>query len=210
MPLEPDESSWSYCRGMRDVIGAVLAGGASTRMGADKALIEVGGRPMATWVADALGQVCSRSIVVGRRRQLGELETVPDLVDGPLGPLSGLVTALDLTKRPVLLVAVDQPLVRIETLVRLADLGVNGHTAVCIDEIEQVTCAVYGADLRDVAHHELSTGGSIRSLLRRVAHTRVEPSDWKSWGEDGRSWFSMDSPDDIVEAERRFRLDLLG
>ena len=39
-------------------IGVMLAGGASSRMGTDKATVEVAGRPMSAWVLDALSAVC--------------------------------------------------------------------------------------------------------------------------------------------------------
>ena len=48
------------------MIGVVLAGGESKRMGSDKALLEVGGRAMIDWVADALDRVCGRVVVSGR------------------------------------------------------------------------------------------------------------------------------------------------
>ncbi|MBT8207075.1 MAG: NTP transferase domain-containing protein, partial [Acidimicrobiia bacterium] len=35
-------------------VGLIVAGGDSTRMGVDKALVEVAGRPFLKWVADAL------------------------------------------------------------------------------------------------------------------------------------------------------------
>ena len=77
--------------------GAVLAGGASSRMGSDKALLVVGGRPLVVGVADALtGALGVEAVVVGgdedRLRGLG-LEVLPDRAPGA-GPLGGILTAL--------------------------------------------------------------------------------------------------------------------
>ena len=36
---------------------------------------------------------------------------------------------------------------------------------------------------------------SILTILDRVDTTTVEPEEWRSWGEDGRSWFSVDTPE---------------
>ena len=73
-----------------------------------------------------------------------------------------------------------------------------------------MTCAAYGTTCLDEANRQLRTGGSIQHMLRSVPWTRVEHEVWSSWGEDGRSWFSMDTPDALIAAEHRFRLDLLG
>ncbi|WP_420613872.1 molybdenum cofactor guanylyltransferase [Candidatus Spongiisocius sp.] len=194
---------------MRGVVGVILAGGESRRMGSDKALVEVGGRPMAGWVADAMAGF-DRVVMVGRRRGAAGLEAIPDLQPGPAGPLNGLQTALAVFRQPVVAVAVDQPLVRSGTLDCLAERAAANQTAVCIDERPQVTCAAYSPDCLDEADRVLRSGGSIQQMLRSVPWTRLEREVWSSWGEDGRSWFSMDSPDAIVAAERRFRINLLG
>lgn len=194
---------------MRGVVGIILAGGASRRMGSDKALVEVGGRPMAGWVADAMAGF-DRVVMVGRHRGVAGLEAIPDLQPGPAGPLNGLHTALTILRQPVVAVAVDQPLVRSGTLDRLAELAAANQTAVCVDERPQVTCAAYSPDCLDEAERILHSGGSMQQMLRSVPWTRVDREIWSSWGEDGRSWFSMDSPNDIVAAERRFRINLLG
>jgi len=190
-------------------MGIVLAGGASRRMGEDKATVVVGGAPMARWVTRAVTAVCTRSAVVGRTGSLEGLEAIPDHGDPRLGPLSGLVTALSTFRAPILLVGVDQPLVKQATLTELAKLAVAGETAVCFDEVEQVTCAAYQPDLLEPARSHLEGGGSIRTMLASHPHTRIEEPEWRTWGEDGRSWFSMDSQSDIVDAERRFRVSLL-
>ena len=78
-------------------MGAVLAGGASTRMGADKAFIEIDGVPMVARAAAALtaAGVAAVLVVGGDDARLGELGllAVPDRYPGQ-GPLGGVITAL--------------------------------------------------------------------------------------------------------------------
>lgn len=77
--------------------GAVLAGGASSRMGRDKALIEIDGVAMVTMAVDALREAGAADVwVVGGDRAAIEAlghRWVPDLHPGE-GPLGGVVTAL--------------------------------------------------------------------------------------------------------------------
>ena len=88
--------------------GAVLCGGASRRMGTDKALVEVDGRAMARRVADALAAAGAHPIVAvgGDDAALAGvgLEVVPDLAPGA-GPLGGIVTALEAAAADVVFVA---------------------------------------------------------------------------------------------------------
>ena len=75
------------------VAGAVLAGGASTRMGRTKSLIEVRGTPMGRMVVDALtAGGCRPVAVVGGEAGLG-CDLVADRYPGE-GPLGGILTAL--------------------------------------------------------------------------------------------------------------------
>lgn len=194
---------------MRGVVGVILAGGGSSRMGTDKALFELHGRPMVEWVADAMTGF-DQVVIVGRRRGLAGLEAVPDLHPRATGPLSGLQTALTVFRSPVVVVAVDQPLVCSATLTRLAERAAGNETAICVDGRPQVTCAGYATTCLDEANSQLRTGGSIQHMLKSVPWTRFERDVWSSWGEDGRSWFSMDTPDALIAAEQRFRLNLLG
>jgi molybdopterin-guanine dinucleotide biosynthesis protein A len=81
------------------VAGAVLMGGASRRMGRDKALVEVDGLPMASRVAAALTAAgCRSAVAVGGdaavHARLG-LSSVPDRWPGE-GPLGAIVTVLGL------------------------------------------------------------------------------------------------------------------
>ncbi|HEX8802989.1 MAG TPA: molybdenum cofactor guanylyltransferase [Acidimicrobiales bacterium] len=83
--------------GVAPFAAAVLCGGASRRMGRDKALVEVGGRPFAVRVADALRRAGATEVVAvgGDRAALTALGLpfVPDESPG-LGPVGGIVSAL--------------------------------------------------------------------------------------------------------------------
>ena len=89
--------------------GAVLTGGASRRMGTDKALVEVDGMAMAGRVAGALASAGGQPVIaVGgdadRLADLG-LAVTPDRWPGE-GPLGGLVTALGALADPAVPIVV--------------------------------------------------------------------------------------------------------
>lgn len=78
--------------------GVVLAGGASSRMGTDKAFVEVDGRPMVLRVADALraggcDPVSCQGGDATRLARLG-LAVRPDASPGHVGPVRAIATTL--------------------------------------------------------------------------------------------------------------------
>lgn len=74
------------------VLGAVLAGGRSTRFGSDKALAELGGRTLLARAVDALASQCDAVVVVGREE--APAPTLPDWPRADMGPLGGIAAAL--------------------------------------------------------------------------------------------------------------------
>lgn len=173
-------------------------------MGRDKALVDADGVPMlrrVTGVGRSVGDV----VVVGRVPSDG-IDGIPDLRVGTLGPLAGLEAALVHAEgRDVILVAVDQPFVRADTLSRLHQT--RGDAVVPVDGgWQQVTCAVYREACLPIVRAALDDGElSILAILDRMATiTLVEQDEWGSWGEDGRSWFSVDTPEALAAGVERF------
>jgi len=165
-------------------------------MGQDKADVIVAGHPMMWWVVAALEAVADRVVVAGRAEGW---DGHPGLADptGMAGPLAGLAAGLRLGQ-PVLLVAVDQPWVRAATLSKLAAIR---ETAVPVHaERRQVTCAVYHPELAALVQE----AGSLQGLLDLERPLEITEPVWRSWGEDGRSWFSVDRPEDIEIGLDRF------
>ncbi len=91
--------------------GVILAGGKSTRMGKEKAFLEVGGKQLIRRVADVMMAVCSDVSVVGGTEEKFShhgLPWFPDKVPG-LGPLGGIETALLRKKSDIVVAACDLP-----------------------------------------------------------------------------------------------------
>jgi molybdopterin-guanine dinucleotide biosynthesis protein A len=78
------------------ILGAVLAGGGSTRFGSDKALAELGGRTLLARAVDALAGICEHVVVVGR--ETAPAPTLPDWPGPGMGPLAGIAAALHLAR----------------------------------------------------------------------------------------------------------------
>ncbi|GLK46545.1 MULTISPECIES: molybdenum cofactor guanylyltransferase [Novosphingobium] len=74
------------------ILGAVLAGGLSSRFGSDKALAQIGGRTLISLTVDALSGWCEHVVVTGRK--VAPAPTLPDWPRAGMGPLGGLAAAL--------------------------------------------------------------------------------------------------------------------
>lgn len=187
-------------------LGAILAGGAGRRMGGDKALAELGGRPLITHVAAALETAGCDVVAVGRAEPVAGIHAVPDDAGGR-GPAAGLLTALRIAAgRPVVLVATDQPLLRPETVTALLQL--HGRAVVPMAAgTRQVLCAVYREDCLEPLTALMATDPtpSLQRLLDDLPFRAVLEAEWRGCGEDGRSWRSIDTPDELRELEAVLR-----
>ncbi|HYH44739.1 MAG TPA: NTP transferase domain-containing protein, partial [Thermoanaerobaculia bacterium] len=136
-------------------VGVVLAGGASRRMGEDKALLPLGppaaspqggtrgterpaGESLAAWAARRLAAVCPEVAVADRGR--GLLPGLPSLSDGPgEGPAAGLLGAsAAYPGRALLVLAADLPEVPAALLAGVA--GVAGLAGVATAGSEDPGC----------------------------------------------------------------------
>jgi len=96
-----------------DITGVILAGGRSTRMGEDKGLVEVNGRPLFEHVAEKLRPHVSEILISCNRnseRYGRDFQTVQDLKPDFSGPLAGMLAALSASKTEwVLFIPCDVP-----------------------------------------------------------------------------------------------------
>lgn len=108
------------------ITGVILAGGRSSRMGQDKGLVEVNGKPLFEYIAKRLRSQVD-DILISCNQNTGrygrEFQIVPDLVQNFSGPLAGMLAALTISKTEwVLFVPCDVP----EFPDNLADAFISG------------------------------------------------------------------------------------
>ena len=113
-----------------DIAGVVLAGGLARRMGGgDKALLELGGRPILAHVIERLGPQVGPMVINanGDPARFADyaLPVAADPVDGFAGPLAGVLAGLDWAKanvpdaRWIVTVASDTPFFPADLVARL-------------------------------------------------------------------------------------------
>src|SRR5215213_9916971 len=111
---------------------AVLAGGASRRMGRDKATLAVGGVALAAGVLAAAAEVADPVVLVAPQghpaRGLGA-RVVTDPGEGPLAALAAALAALETDH--VLVLAGDHPGLAVELLAQLVALAPRGEAVAC-------------------------------------------------------------------------------
>jgi molybdopterin converting factor subunit 1 len=106
------------------LFGLVLAGGASSRMRSDKALLEYHGQPQVRWAFDLLSEFCAATFVSVRpdQREDPSRAGLPQIVDRQpgIGPIAGISAALlEHPKAAWLVLACDLPFLTEQTLQHL-------------------------------------------------------------------------------------------
>ncbi len=125
----------------------MLAGGLSTRMGRDKALLEFRGRPLIERALETLRVVCTTPQIAGSRPDLASFAPVLSDLHPQCGPLSGIETALTASQSELnLFVPVDLPFLPAAfvryLLQRAAITGALATIPTVLDR-PQPLCAVY-------------------------------------------------------------------
>ncbi len=107
------------------MLGAILAGGQSRRFGSDKAMADLGGRPMIVRVAAAVAPFVEAIVICGHPAVPAGMVGLADLPHPGLGPLGGLAGALHHAAshgfEAVLSVGCDTPVLDAELMSRLRD-----------------------------------------------------------------------------------------
>ena len=115
------------------VHGFVLAGGKSSRMGQDKALLAFCGRPMVEIAVEKLREFCAEVSIAGNREDLQVFSPVVREERLDVGPVAGVEAGLLASTQPwAMFMPVDVPLVPLEVLQTWAAAVVERQSAGCV------------------------------------------------------------------------------
>ncbi|HEX6190572.1 MAG TPA: molybdenum cofactor guanylyltransferase, partial [Pyrinomonadaceae bacterium] len=193
---------------MFDVQGFILVGGASRRMGQDKAQLRLGPETMLERVADRLSPVTSSVTLVGSPRAYSgnSLPTVPDVYE-KWGALGGIHAALSAAKTDwIVVVACDLPFVTrdlFERLKSLAGESVDAIVPLQPDGRPQPVCALYRRETCLPKIERLVSAGehTPRTLLANVRTRYVEFTELEDLPGAENFFMNLNTPEDFARAK---------
>lgn len=158
----------------KEAEGFVLAGGESSRMGEDKALVQFAGRPLVEIAVEVLGQAGLETRIAGVRSPLQAFAPVVEDSEPGRGPLGGICAALtSMTARWAVFLPVDLPLIPAVLITLLLDHAEITDAAVTVPSVNgfaQTFPAVVDRNALPALRRELDAGqGGCYSAFQAVA-----------------------------------------
>ena len=192
---------------LADLSLAILAGGRSSRMGADKSFVRVLGRPLIEDILAQTAGLADETLVVTNRPDDYAYLGVPLFGDvlPDKGALGGLYSALhSATRRHVLCIACDMPFVVRPLLEYLISLRSEADAIVprLAGEAEPFR-AVYARDCLGAIRAALDAGRMrVISFFSDVRVRFVEADEIERYDPRHLSFFNVNTPEDLEQARR--------
>jgi len=188
-----------------NIEGFVTAGGLSSRMGSDKAWLEIGGRRMIEHIIAALLPVTTRVSIIANDPEYTRLG-LPVFRDSQsgIGPLEAIRTSLANAIAPrVILVGCDLPFVTYDLFSYLLNLKGDYQAVVPLDSDERLEplCAIYSVDALGQVVDLIASGGRKVSKLFDLVPTRFVRFDELVHLRGSERFFeNVNTPDDYARA----------
>lgn len=191
---------------------AVLAGGASSRMGRDKSLLSLRGEHLIDRVVTRINQLSDDIMVITNNQEKynflrEKVRFVPDMTGPGQGPLAGIASALDAAEHErVLIVATDMPFLNVSLLAYLAQLDDTAEVIVPViaeDGYPETLHAIYSKRALPAIKAQLAAGRRkitrfFRDVqVRYVPRHEIEPLDPLF-----HSFFNANTPQEWQEVEQ--------
>jgi molybdopterin-guanine dinucleotide biosynthesis protein A len=186
--------------------GLILAGGASTRMGRDKAALHYHGRSQLEWAFELLDSVCEKTFVSVRPDQSNEitrakLPQIADLQPG-IGPIAGISAALEAhPDKAWLVLACDLPFLSLDTLDNL--IAHRDPTKIATayrsthDGLPEPLCAIWEPSARETVNKWIAMGKQCpRKILINSDTALLDPID-------SHALDNINTPDEFNSAQTK-------
>lgn len=170
---------------MKKITAIVLAGGKSKRMGTDKGMLNLNGKPFIKHICDALQPIVGSNIIIASGNKDYDIlgyTRVDDILDDK-GPVGGLYSALNSSKTKLnLILSVDVPMVSSEFLAWLVAKHDQTFmiTQTIVGDKSNPLIAVYDRSMRAVlGEHMAGNQLKLKEVVEDVKHQTIEvPEKW--------------------------------
>ena len=197
---------------MEGVSAFVLAGGKSSRMGADKAFVELGGRRLLDRALELAIAVASDVRIVGSAEKFGGFGRVVEDEFPECGPLGGIHAALRASQTELnLMLAVDLPFLEAGFLKYLLNEAHASKAVVTVPHAGgawQPLCAVYRREFAAVAEAALrQSKNKIDPLYGTVVVRAIEEDEMRNCGFSADMFRNLNTPEELSEANKERESD---
>ncbi|RMF63851.1 MAG: HAMP domain-containing protein [Calditrichaeota bacterium] len=183
---------------------AILAGGRSSRMGRDKALLPVDGKPMIARVLEIVRQQTQNVMVISNQPDsyaFLKVPVYPDAVES-CGPLAGIYTALrHSSTQQCLVVACDLPFLSRALLQFMCENAVS-YDVFAFESQSGVEplCAVYAKSCLPVIEAQMEKGDFKVSNFYDQVNTRIVRLEPGRLFFDEKAFFNVNTPEELARA----------
>jgi molybdenum cofactor guanylyltransferase len=196
-----------------EIAAFILAGGKSTRMGAEKAFVALDGRTLLARALDLARSLSNDVRIVGDSAKFAPFAPVVNDVFQGCGPLAGIHAALRGSRADMnLILAVDLPFVSGALLQFLIAQATDSAGAVVTvaraGRRLQPLCAVYRREFADSAEEALKQGHYKIDALFATPSTRIiDEEELETAGFSSRLFRNLNTREDLAEATGQLQLE---
>lgn len=189
-----------------DVSAFVLAGGRSTRMGADKAFVLLNGRTLLARILDAARTLTSSVLIVGDSLKYSAFAPVVEDIFPGCGPLGGIHASLRSSSNDLnVILAVDTPFISLALLQflvkRARSSPVSLVTVASANGGLQPLSAVYHRKFADAAEKALRSGRyKIDELFDQASTQIIGEQELESAGFSPKIFRNLNTPEELAQA----------
>ncbi|MEN8120726.1 MAG: molybdenum cofactor guanylyltransferase [Bacteroidota bacterium] len=188
----------------KQITGIILCGGKSSRMGQNKALLEINGKYIISYAIEMLQPFCDEIIISTNTKELDFLghKTVKDIYDN-IGPISGIFSALLKSKNNKnVILSCDTPFINSLLITEMFSY-LHDHDIV-IPEFKgylQPMTGVFKKDALPVISHEIQNGNYIPPRIFEKCNLKKFRIDERSMFYHEHLFFNVNSPEDYSKAQ---------
>lgn len=198
----------------RAILGVVLAGGLSSRMGRDKASLPLAGTSLAIRTLDRLRPQVTALAFNGEAHLPGlaaGVETIPEMHPGRFGPLSGVLAGMRLAQSMgtphVVTVPVDAPFFPPTLVVRLSEALEETDSLIAVagsNGTLHPVFALWSASLSADLEHFIATDAKrrVRGFIEQHPHVVVDFTKTGIAAAEIDPFINMNKPGDVEMIER--------
>jgi molybdopterin-guanine dinucleotide biosynthesis protein A len=188
-----------------DLTAFILAGGKSTRMGADKAFVTLDGQTLLARALNVARSITPNVRIVGDSAKFSPFAPTVEDIFPHCGPLAGIHAALRSSQTDLnLILAVDVPFVSPALLHFLIQRASNNAATITVAQTAggyQPLCAIYRRNFAEVAEQSLQSGRyKIDALFVPTSTQTITQEELERAGVSPYQFRNLNTPQELSDA----------